>query len=187
MPEAAGPRSAPRALIRPATAADLAQITAIYNHYVVHTPITFDVRPFTVDERRQWFAQFAPTGPHRLVVAEDGGSVVGYAATHRFRPKAAYDTTVETTIYLAPERTGRGIGRMLYAALFAAIAGEDLRMAIAGITLPNIASIALHAHFGYTLTGVMHGIGRKLDRYWDVAWYEKRLDGPRSNAEVHDA
>ncbi len=159
--------------IRPATEDDRPAIVAIYNHYVTHTPITFDLEPFTVEQRTPWFDQFAPTGRHRLLVALSSSGVCGYAGSHQFRTKAAYDTTVETTIYCAPDATGRGIGRALYRALFDAIANEDLHMSVAGITLPNEASVALHRAFGFTLVGVMHDVGRKFDRYWDVGWFER--------------
>lgn len=105
-------------LIRDAAAADLPRLTEIYNHYVVHTPITFDLVAWTVDQRRTWFAQFSASGRHRLLVAEVDGTVAGYACSHQFRTKAAYDTTVETTIYCAADMTGRGLGIALYAALF---------------------------------------------------------------------
>src|ERR1700748_2780135 len=105
-------------LIRPANSEDLPRLTVIYNHYVVNTPITFDVEPYTVERRMGWFQQFAGTGRHRLLVAEGDGLVAGYAGTTRFRPKPAYDTTVETTIYLSSEASGKGIGSRLYAALF---------------------------------------------------------------------
>ena len=87
--------------------------------------------------------------------------------------KKAYDTSVETTIYCAPEATGRGIGSALYTALFDALRDEDLHMAVAGITLPNAASVALHERFGFVQAGLMHAIGRKFDQYWDVGWYER--------------
>jgi phosphinothricin acetyltransferase len=161
--------------IRNACADDLPRLTAIYNHYVEHTAITFDFDSVKVDDRRIWFGQFAQHGPHRLLVAADEGGVLGYAGTHQFRVKRAYDTTVESTIYCAPEAVGRGIGSALYRALFEAIAGEDLRMAIAGITLPNEASVALHEWFGFERVGVMTAVGRKFGRYWDVAWYQRRL------------
>lgn len=103
------------------------------------------------------------------------GAVLGYAGTHHFRDKAAYDTTVEATVYLAPEATGRGIGPALYAALFDSLRGEDLRVAVAGITLPNEASVALHERFGFSRAGVMHEVGRKFGQYWDVGWYERTL------------
>jgi phosphinothricin acetyltransferase len=163
--------------IRPAAEGDLAPLTEIYNHYVVSTPITFDIEPYTVETRRPWFAQFAPQGRHRLLVAELDGTVVGYAGSHQFRTKAAYDTSVETTIYCAPGATARGIGSALYTALFDLLQHEDIHAYVAGITLPNEASVALHARFGFTLAGVMHDVGRKFDRYWDVGWYE-RLGAP---------
>ena len=172
---AAAERTAASVVVRPARDLDLARITEIYNHYVIHTPVTFDLEPVSVENRRTWFAQFADGGSHRLLVAEDDGVVLGYAGTHQFRTRAAYDTTVETTVYCAPEATGRGIGTLLYNALLHAIRDEDLRVAIAGTTLPNDASVALHKRSGFTLVGVMHDVGRKFDRYWDVAWYEKRL------------
>ena len=167
----------PKALIRirPATLDDLPRIVEIYNHYVIHTPITFDLEPVTVAERRPWFDQFADGGRHRLLVAEDRSNVLGYACTHQFRTKAAYDTTVETTIYCAPEATGRGVGTVLYAALFDAIAAEDIHRAVAGITLPNDASVALHERFGFAPIGVFHGVGHKFGQYWDVGWYELAL------------
>ena len=163
-------------LIRPAAIDDLPGLTEICNHYTIHTPITFDLEPFTVEQRRAWFEKFADTGRHRLLVAVDGGTVAGFAGTSQFRAKAAYDTTVETTIYCAPEATGRGIGSMLYAALFEALRGEDIRMAIAGITLPNDGSVRLHERFGFVRVGLMHGVGRKFGQYWDVAWYERVLE-----------
>ena len=161
--------------VRPARDDDVPRMTEIYNHYVLTTAITFDLEPFTVEERRSWFQQFATAGARRLLVAEQAGVVLGYAGSHQFRTRRAYDTTIETTIYCAPEATGRGIGTLLYRALFEALEGEDLRVAIAGTTLPNDASVALHERFGFALVGVMHEVGRKFGRYWDVAFYEKRL------------
>lgn len=164
--------------IRVATLADLPRLTEIYNHYVVNTPVTFDVEPYTVERRRMWFDQFAPTGRYRLLVAEEQGIVLGYAGTTRFRPKSAYDTSVETTVYCAPEATGRGIGARLYSALFSSIAGEDIHRILAGYALPNPASAALHERFGFTLVGVFTENGRKLGRYWDVAWSQRPLLRP---------
>src|SRR5258708_36418124 len=83
--------------------------TEIYTYYVLKTPVTFDVEAYSVERREAWFAQFSVTGRHRLLVAEEDGVVMGYAATTRFRPKAAYETTVETTIYCAQEAAGKGI------------------------------------------------------------------------------
>jgi phosphinothricin acetyltransferase len=175
--EARAPAGSQAVVVRYAAPRDLPRLTEIYNHYIATSPATFDIEPFALDERRLWFDKFAESGPHRLFVADNEGVVLGFACTSQFRTKPAYDTSVETTIYCAPEATGRGVGRLLYSTLFDALRGEDLRMAVAGITLPNAASVALHERFGFTLAGVMHDVGRKFGRYWDVAWYEKSLGG----------
>ncbi|MGA2511953.1 MAG: N-acetyltransferase family protein [Candidatus Acidiferrales bacterium] len=163
----------PAISIRPAVRTDLPRLTEIYNHYVVNTPVTFDIEPYTVEQRAVWFNQFGATGRYRLLVAEENGSVLGYAGTTRFRPKAAYETTVETTIYCAQEAVGKGIGSLLYSALFEAIKSEDIRRIVAGYTLPNPASAALHERFGFKKVGVFTENGRKFGRYWDVAWNER--------------
>ncbi len=159
--------------IRPAVREDLARLTEIYNYYVVHTPVTFDVEPYTVELRASWFSQFAATGRHRLLVAEQNGQVLGYAGTTRFRPKAAYETTVETTIYCDPQATGKGIGRRLYASLFEALRGEDIHRFVAGYALPNPATAAIHERFGFKVVGVFSENGRKFGKYWDVCWVER--------------
>jgi phosphinothricin acetyltransferase len=158
---------------RPATRGDLPRLTEIYNHYVIHTPVTFDLEPYTVERRAAWFEQFALTGRHRLVVAEEDGLVIGYAGTTKFRVKPAYDTTVETTIYCSQEAVGKGVGRMLYAALFEALVGENINRIVAGYTLPNAASAKLHEHFGFKPVGIFSEVGFKFGRYWDVQWTEK--------------
>ena len=162
--------------VRPATAGDLAACTAIYNHYVETTHMTFDTAPFTEEQRRPWFSQFAATGPHRLFVAtDDSRGVVGYASSTPFRQKPAYATSVETTIYLAPDAAGRGIGRALYQRLLDTLAEEDVHRAYAGIALPNRASVAFHEGLGFRLAGSYREVGHKLGRFWDVAWFEREL------------
>ncbi len=161
--------------IRPAVRSDLPRVTEIYNYYVINTPVTFDMEPYTVERRAAWFDQFAPTGRYRLVVAEENGKVLGYVGTMRFRPKAAYETTVETTIYCAQEAIGKRIGSLLYGALFDAIRNEDVHRIVAGYTLPNDASAALHARCGFKPVGIYTEVGRKFGRYWDVQWTERPL------------
>jgi len=159
--------------IRAAERHDLARLTEIYNHYVIHTPVTFDIEPYTVERREAWFAQFGATGRYRLLVAEADEGIVGYAGTTRFRPKAAYDTTAETTIYCAHEFAGKGIGKQLYAALFEALKGEDIHRYVAGYTLPNPATAAIHEKFGFKVVGIFSENGRKFGKYWDVCWTER--------------
>lgn len=162
-------------MIRPGGEADLEQLTAIYNHYVQYTPITFDIESYSVERRRPWFEQFQLTGRRRLFVAERAGRLLGWADSHQFRAKAAYDTSVESTVYLDTAAQRLGLGARLYSALFDALAGQDVRVVMAGITLPNDASIALHRRFGFESCGVMREVGRKFDRYWDVEWFQRLL------------
>jgi phosphinothricin acetyltransferase len=161
--------------IRPATHSDLPRLTEIYNHYVINTAVTFDIEPYTVERRTPWFNQFGTSGRHRLLVAEIDSRIIGYAGSTKFRPKAAYDTTVETSIYCASDAVHKGAGSALYGALFEALAGEDIHRIVAGYTLPNPASAALHARFGFKPVGVFRENGRKFGRYWDVTWTERPL------------
>ena len=161
--------------IRTATSDDVDSIDAIYTHYVVHTHVTFDLEPRSTAQRREWFSHYSASGRHRVLVAVADGDVVGYATSGRWRPKAAYDTSVETSVYVADGVTGNGIGTRLYAELFEALEAEDVHRAYAGIALPNDASISLHTRFGFTRAGLFSEQGRKFGRFWDVAWYEKKL------------
>jgi len=162
--------------VRPAATGDLEQINDIYNQYVRETHFTFDLEPMAMSAREEWFSHYAETGPHRLMVAFLGDRVVGYASSSRFRTKPGYDTSVETSIYLAPEAVGRGTGTRLYQALFASLQEEDLHRAYAGIALPNPESVALHERFAFKRVALFTEQGRKFERYWDVAWFEKALD-----------
>ena len=164
-------------IIRPAERADLPALLDIYNHYVLTTPVTFDIEPRTLEQRREWFAQFAGGGRHRCLVAARDGRAIGWACSARFKEKAAYQTTVETSIYLAPDAAGRGLGRALYGALFEALAGEDIHRVFAGVTLPNDASVALHEKMGFECVGVYREVGRKFGRFWDTALFMKDFDG----------
>jgi phosphinothricin acetyltransferase len=157
--------------IRPAQAGDAAALAGIYNHYVRETAITFDTEEKTVVDRAAWLSHFQSAGRYQCFVIEDVGQVIGWASSHRFRDRAAYDTTVETSIYLAPAHHGRGFGRKLYAALFEALAGEDVHRAYAGITQPNSASNRLHETFGFERVGLLPQVGRKFGRFWDVATF----------------
>ena len=164
------------ATLRPAVLDDLPALTAIYNHYIVNTAITFDLQPFEPEARRAWFDDHSSTGRHRLLVAADlDGALLGYATTSRWRPKAAYDTTVESSVYCRADVVGRGIGRALYVALFESLAAEDIHRIVAGVSQPNPASVALHRRVGFQQVGVFSHVGRKFGRYWDVAWFERPL------------
>ena len=161
--------------VRAAVLADVPALTAIYNHYVRTSGVTFDTTEFTVEARQEWFSHYATTGPHRLLVVVDGDDLLGYATSSPFRPKPGYVTSVETSVYLRPDATGRGIGTTLYRAMFDALAGQDLHRAYAGVALPNDASVRLHERLGFREVGTYVEVGRKFDRYWDVRWFERPL------------
>jgi phosphinothricin acetyltransferase len=161
--------------IRAGVAADLAQLTDLYNHYVLNSAATFDIEAFRVEDRAGWFAQYGDVGPYRLLVAVAEERLAGYATSSRFRTKPAYDTSVEVTVYLHPERTGGGVGSLLYGALFDALRAESLHRAYAAISLPNPASVALHRKFGFTEVGTMTEVGHKFGEWWDVLWMECRI------------
>jgi phosphinothricin acetyltransferase len=165
-------------VIRAAADADLAALNEIYNEYVRTAHYTFDVEPMTLAERREWFSHYATSGRHRILVAMHDDAVIGFTTSSRYRPKAAYETSVETSIYLAPGATGAGVGTRLYKELFRQLGHEDVHRAYAGIALPNPASIALHERFGYKKVAHFTEQGRKFGRYWDVAWFEKALPAP---------
>lgn len=161
--------------IRHVRSSDLDALLTIYNHYVANTHITFDVEPRTRDQRKVWLDGFAPTGRCQCFVADHDGETVGWACSGPFKDRAAYDTSVETSVYLRPDEHRKGIGRRLYRALFDALASEDVHRAFGGIALPNEASVGLHLALGFRLVGTYNEVGRKFGRFWDVAWYEKAL------------
>ena len=163
--------------VRHALPADLEGVVDIYNHYVEHSPATFDTQTFSVEEKRDWFDGYSPEGPYRLLVADDVTDIAGYASSSRFKAREAYSTSVETTIYLRPDVAGKGIGMALYGELLRQIRSDDrLHRAYAGIALPNDASVALHRKLGFELVGTYREVGYKFGQYWDVAWYECELD-----------
>jgi phosphinothricin acetyltransferase len=162
-----------KTVMRRACEADLPELLHIYNYYIGNTHITFDTEPRTLAERAVWFSQFDVEGRYQCFVAEAAGRVIGWASSSRFKDRAAYDTSVETSVYLAPEETGRGIGRTLYETLFTALAREDVHRAYGAIATPNETSIALHASMGFRRAAAYCEVGRKFGRFWDVEVYER--------------
>jgi phosphinothricin acetyltransferase len=160
-------------VIRPAVQDDLDMVIGLINHYIRESPAIFELEPYTVEGRGDWFSQFRKVGRYRIFVAEDGGEVVGYACSTPLREKAAFATSVETSVYLLPARCGEGIGVRLYGALFEALGEEHVHRAYAAITVPNEASVALHRRFSFTEAGVWRESGRKFGRYHDVLWMQR--------------
>ena len=160
--------------IRAATPADARGMNDIYNRYVASSHATFDLEPMTIGARLEWLAEHGG-GRHRAIVAVEDGALLGFASSGRYRIRPAYDPSVETSVYVDERHTGRGIGTLLYAALFDELRHEDVHRAYAGIALPNPASVALHERCGFREVGRFTEQGRKFGRYWDVAWFERPM------------
>jgi len=162
--------------VRDATIEDLPSIAAIYTHYTLRTTSTFNIEVRPPREWRDRYEEHIVRGPHLLLVAEEDDTVVGFVETQRFRPKAAYDRSVEISVYVAPDQVGRGVGNALFEELFARLASsERFHRAFSIIALPNEASIALHERFGFVHRGTLTEAGFKFGQYLDVAYYERPL------------
>ena len=163
-------------VIRHAEQRDLPALLDIYNHYVIHTPINFDIEPRTLAQRREWLEEFSDAGKYQCFVADEGGKPIGYACSMQFKEKAAYATTIETSVYCAPDRARKGVGRRLYSTLFDALKHEDIHRAFGGITLPNTASVGLHEAMGFRHIGTYGEVGHKFGRYWDVGLFIREMN-----------
>jgi L-amino acid N-acyltransferase YncA len=160
-------------LVRAADPADLPSITTIYDEEVRTGIFTFATEPPPLD---YWEERLASTHPgDHMLVAERDGAVVGYAYSGSYRPRAAYRQTRETSVYLAPDARGAGVGRALYDELIALMRADGVRLAVAVIALPNPGSQGLHRACGFERAGVLHDVGRKFDRWIDTELWELRL------------
>jgi phosphinothricin acetyltransferase len=162
--------------IRPATFDDLPAIVELYNHHVLHGVATFDETPTTVEDRIAWFESYATTGPHRLLAADVGTqapTVIGCAYSSPYRQHPAFAETVELGIYLAPAHSGQGLGTQLYTRLLDELASEPVHRAVAGIALPNEASVRLHRRFGFDDVGIFDEYATKWGRRISSLWMQR--------------
>ena len=159
--------------IRLATRADGAALAALYAPFVTSAATSFELDPPGPDEMAQRVESICRHTP--WLVWEDAGSIAGYAYASRHRERAAYQWSVDVSAYVHPDWHRRGIGRALYAALLHCLERQGFYNAYAGITLPNAASVGLHSSMGFSIVGVYRGVGYKLGRWHDVAWYERAL------------
>ncbi|HSO63795.1 MAG TPA: GNAT family N-acetyltransferase [Ornithinibacter sp.] len=172
VPGDACPRTASGGLVlRAATTDDLAAMAVIYNDAVLTSVSTFDVEPQPPELFAERVASTRP-GDH-VVVAHEGGRLLGMAYAATYRPRPAYDGTRETSVYLAPEARGRGVGRALYAELLRRVDADGIHVCLAVIAQPNAASEALHAAAGFERVGTLREVGRKFDRWVDIAWWHR--------------
>jgi len=163
-----------QAVIRKGREEDLPGLVEIYNYYVLNGHVTFDTEPATVESRREWFSGFSG-GPHQILVAEGSQGVVGCATSSRYRIHPAFNQTVETGIYLDPAARRTGIGTRLYGALLEALEHQPVHMAVAGVALPNDASVALHRKLGFTEIGIFRDYAIKHGVRISSIWFQRPI------------
>lgn len=158
-------------MLRSATPADAADITAIYNHYVLHTIVTFEEEPITAREMAKRIAEVLAAGRPWFVWAEHG-KVLGYSYASGWKSRCSFRFSLETTVYLDPTATRRGLGTQLYSALIEALRAQKYHALIGGVSLPNPGSVALHEKLGFKKIGHFKEVGWKFDQWIDVGYWE---------------
>jgi phosphinothricin acetyltransferase len=162
--------------MRLAELSDAEAIRDIYNHEVIHTAATFDLVPRSLPDQEAWLE--ARSGAFSAVVAVDaaaGGEVVGFGALSPYKERAAYRTSVEDSVYVRRERAGEGIGALIVGELLHMAATSGFHAVFARINASGEASIALHRKWGFELVGVEKEVGRKFNRWHDVAIMQRLL------------
>jgi L-amino acid N-acyltransferase YncA len=170
------------ARIRMASAEDAEAIAAIYRPVVESTTISFEAVPPDRDEMAQRIADTLPT--HPWLVCDIGDRVAGYAYASKHKVRAAYQWSVDTSVYVDAGWRRSGVGRGLYQSLFAILAAQGFFNAYAGVALPNAASVALHEAVGFEALGVYRRVGFKRGAWRDVGWWQLTL---RDHAALPDA
>lgn len=160
-------------MIRNAEKSDAAAICRIYNHYVLHTAITFEEEPVSETEMAARIEEYTRRYP--WIVYEEAGHIRGYAYAAAWKGRSAFRFSVESSVYLDATATGAGLGSILYRELLDRLQEKSVHAVIAGITLPNPASVALHEKFGFQKTGEFHEVGWKFERWLDVGYWELLL------------
>lgn len=161
-------------MIRPFQESDIQALTDIYNYYVLHTIVTFDFEPYTVEGYLAKITRIQKDFP--CFVFEQDGEVIGFSYASKWRQKPAYNQTVESTVYLHPERKKGGIGSKLYKALLDELKQQEYQVVLGGISLPNDESVAFHEKFGFKKVGHFDGVGRKFYKWIAVGFWQLNLD-----------
>lgn len=159
-------------MIRAAHADDFDAIAAITNHYIATSAIHFAYDPIAADDLR---AAWHEHPRHPFLVDDDGTRILAFAKAGPWRTRAAYAWTAEVGVYVAHDACGHRLGTTIYSALLDEVAARGFRSAVAGITLPNAASLALHARLGFELVGTFRDAGYKQGAWHDVAFFQKQL------------
>ena len=162
-------------MIRPVEKRDAAHITAIYNHYINNTVVTFETDTIAEHDIIDRFEKVQASGLPWLVAENEQGEVLGYAYATKWRERFAYRFSVEVTVYVSPNHGGKGLGTKLYDALFETLRQSEVHSVIGGITLPNPASVALHEKFGMHKVAHFEEVGFKFDKWQDVGYWQGSL------------
>lgn len=165
-------------MIRTASEKDAVALARIYNHYIVHSVATFEIDEISAVEMARRIAAVADQSLPWLVAEDDAGSVVGYAYATRWKERAAYRHSVESTVYVDHAVHARGWGAKLYAALFEALEALSIHAVMGGITLPNPASVALHERMGMTKVAHFEQVGNKFGQWVDVGYWQRIINVP---------
>jgi L-amino acid N-acyltransferase YncA len=160
-------------MIRSANPADADAIARIYNHYILHTVISFEEEPVSGADMQRRMAEVQQNFP--WLVYEEDGAIAGYAYATPWKNRGAYRNAAETTIYVDKAQLGKRIGARLYEPLLKTLRDRDLHVVMAGIALPNDGSVAIHERFGFVKVGHYREIGRKFDRWVDVGYWQLML------------
>lgn len=154
---------------------DLNVINEIYNYFILNSAITFDVEPWTIQKRKDWFYSIIKNDRLNLLVALNNNKLIGFAYNSPFKPKQAFDSSTELTIYMAIDNSIKGVGKALYRHLLLSLQSNNYHRAYAWITAPNEPSMRLHGRLGFKQVGLMKEVGYKHGKYHDVVLLEKIL------------
>lgn len=157
-------------MIRPVTFDDAEQLAALYNYYILHSVVTFEVEPIDAQQMQQRIEQTPVKLP--WLVIENDGIIVGYAKLSRWRIRAAYDRSVETSIYIKNGENGKGYGEQLYVELLKQTKALGYHAIIAGMSMPNAASEHIHQKLGFEKVAHFKQTGFKFDRWIDTAYWQ---------------
>ncbi|MBO8475408.1 MAG: N-acetyltransferase [Bacteroidetes bacterium] len=160
-------------MIREVRPDDAAQIAGIYNRYILETTISFETQPLSAEDMRKRIEEISSYFPY--LVAENNGKLIGYCYAHPWKERAAYCKTLETTIYLASEAKGKGLGTRLMTQLIKECRNRGYHALIACITAENEESCQFHERLGFKKVSHFEQVGQKFGRWLDVADYELML------------